>query len=95
MLAELAPLLPELTVLTNPISWTRKELVLQPTLTVVDKDDLLLANATVSFGDGFAADTDSLVATKVGTTSSNYICIVYLCVPVCVIEGGGASSTRG
>ena len=23
------------------------------------------------------------------------ICIVYLCVPVCVIEGGGASSTPG
>ena len=31
--------------------------------------------------------------TAVGVVQADCICIVYLCVPVCVTEGGGASST--
>ena len=36
----------------------------------------------------------AVIPRMVGVVRADCICIVYLCVPVCVIEGGGGAGSR-
>jgi hypothetical protein len=58
---------PEMFVVTTPVEWIRQTVNLQPTLTLMDKDDVTLASASVTIvqGQGFDPTVDSLTATKV------------------------------